>query len=609
MSLKTRSSSRSSSFKAVRSVIESLEGRRLLNGVATATLEYDAILANVAPHEASSSPQRDADISFNRTANKGVVAWATEIGTGDFDVLFRTFDLNGNFTGAANSALTTLSGSQTKPKVSVRDDGSFLVITLNDDNGDRRLLGVTFTSANVAATNFVTVTAAEASAVGSYGTGSSGGYVVAYSSFGGDGAANGVEVRKFSSDLSDVGTPVVVNTTTTGNQEKPTVAVKTDGSFIVGFEGVGYDGSQSAAMFQAYDTDAVAVGGNIRVNTGTDGVQGSPNIAFNTDGSFVVAFDSASILADNNDFGIVFQRYDANRSPVGGNTVVNTRTFGSQQQPDVSVGAQGTFSIVWQNNQTNEIVARSFNSDGTPLTNELTLATGSLLNQLPAVATLNDYRFGYASGLSANGNDVVFGAQAIALVVNGSTQPDVIQLQTDVSNDIEVIIDGSNEIFPIRFERIIVRGNQGADTITINDELPLPTSIFGGAGPDTIVGSPGRDSIYGGAGGDSISGLAGNDLIFGEDGLDIINGGANNDTIYGGGGADSISGDTGNDFIRGNAGNDTLFGNDGNDRLFGDAGNDLLRGDAGRDTFDGGIGSDTADRRGIETRVSIEVLT
>ena len=608
MSLKTRSSSRSSSFKAVRSVIESLEGRRLLNGVATATLEYDAILANVAPHEASSSPQRDADISFNRTANKGVVAWATEIGSGDFDVLFRTFDLNGNFTGAANSALTTLSGSQTKPKVSVRDDGSFLVITLNDDNGDRRLLGVTFTSANVAAENFVTVTAAEASAVGSYGTGSSGGYVVAYSSFGGDGAANGVQVRKFSSDLSNVGTPVVVNTTTTGNQQKPTVAVKPDGSFIVGFEGVGYDGSQSAALFQAYDTDGVAIGGNIRVNTGTDGVQGSPNIACNPDGSFVVVFDSASILADNNDFGIVFQRYDANRNPIGGNTVVNIQTFGAQHQPDISVGAQGTFYIVWENIQTSEILARSFNSDGTPLTDERTIATGSLLNQIPAVTMLNDYRFGYTAGLSANGNDVVFGAQAIALVVNGYTEADVIQLQTDGPNNIVVNIDGSDETFPVRFERIIVRGNEGADTITVLEELPLPISIFGGAGPDTIVGSPGRDTIYGGAGGDSITGLAGNDLIFGEDGLDIISGGANNDTIFGGGGADSILGDTGNDFIRGNAGNDSLFGNDGNDRLFGDAGDDLLRGDAGRDTYDGGTGTDSADRRGTEIRVAIEVL-
>ncbi|WFP08410.1 MULTISPECIES: retention module-containing protein [Achromobacter] len=76
-------------------------------------------------------------------------------------------------------------------------------------------------------------------------------------------------------------------------------------------------------------------------------------------------------------------------------------------------------------------------------------------------------------------------------------------------------------------------------------------------------------------------------------GNDTVHGGTGDDIIYGQGGNDTLYGDDGNDILYGGAGNDTLHGGAGNDTLDGGAGNDTLIGGKGNDTLYGGLGSDT----------------
>jgi Ca2+-binding RTX toxin-like protein len=70
-----------------------------------------------------------------------------------------------------------------------------------------------------------------------------------------------------------------------------------------------------------------------------------------------------------------------------------------------------------------------------------------------------------------------------------------------------------------------------------------------------------------------------------------LRGGAGNDELIGGGGSDSLLGNAGNDRLVGRAGGDSVMGGEGDDRLVGGSGNDLLRGGPGNDELIGGSGA------------------
>jgi hypothetical protein len=131
--------------------------------------------------------------------------------------------------------------------------------------------------------------------------------------------------------------------------------------------------------------------------------------------------------------------------------------------------------------------------------------------------------------------------------------------------------------------RIKIYGLGGNDTISLNSEtvsgqqaLTMPASIYGGEGHDTIRGGWGHDWISGGGGADTIYGNKGNDILIGEAGSDLIYGDDGNDRIWGG---------LANDWLYGGAGNDDLFGEDGNDYLDGGIGLDITNGGAGFDSY------------------------
>src|SRR5215204_3127612 len=97
------------------------------------------------------------------------------------------------------------------------------------------------------------------------------------------------------------------------------------------------------------------------------------------------------------------------------------------------------------------------------------------------------------------------------------------RLQVDVGSN------GSAEFTFKRsaFNRIVVRGAAGADTLSINERYGVftnteATSLFGDTGNDVLRGGSAAERLFGGIGNDTIDGKRGNDLIEGGAGSDLV---------------------------------------------------------------------------------------
>ena len=171
-------------------------------------------------------------------------------------------------------------------------------------------------------------------------------------------------------DLDAAATQTLVNTTTAGNQAASAgraVAINPlDGSAVAVWMSDGQDGDAGGIYLQRYDANGDRLGGEVRVNTTTTGDQTAPAIAMNDSGAFVITWQSTS--ADGDGWGIVAQRFDASGTAVGGEILVNDVSPGDQTAPDVGMDAAGNFVVVWvddvQDGDEDGVYARRFLADG-----------------------------------------------------------------------------------------------------------------------------------------------------------------------------------------------------------------------------------------------------
>ena len=78
-----------------------------------------------------------------------------------------------------------------------------------------------------------------------------------------------------------------------------------------------------------------------------------------------------------NPVDIKARRFDASGTPLGSEFTVNTTTDGSQGQPEVAVGPNGEFVIVWAGDSENspvdflDVFAQAYDATGAPIGNEM----------------------------------------------------------------------------------------------------------------------------------------------------------------------------------------------------------------------------------------------
>ncbi len=218
------------------------------------------------------------------------------------------------------------------------------------------------------------------------------------------------------------------------------------------------------------------------------------------------------------------------------------------------------------------------------------------------------------------------------LTITGTNFDDLVSIST--ATNITVAVNGITADFtPAQVTAIIVNGNDGSDTITMNslpagiaftangnndnDVLSVSaaftgaTRLNGGNGDDILTGGSGNDTLIGGAGNDRLAGGLGNDTYvfatasapesdivteLSASGMDTLDFQSLSTSVSLNLGLSTVQSvhinrtlklSAANVFenVTGGSGNDMLTGNSLRNRLNGGAGNDVLNGRGGNDTY------------------------
>lgn len=185
----------------------------------------------------------------------------------------------------------------------------------------------------------------------------------------------------------------LVNTSTNSVHSQTVVSELADGGFVIVWKSGG-DGGLFGVFGQRYNADGTASGGEFLINTHTFESQEAPSVASLADGGFVVTW--RSWLQDGSGFGIYAQRYSADGTKVGGEFQVSTQSLGSQIHSSVTGLADGGFIFSWASTQADGsqfgIVAQKFNADGTRNGDEFVVNTVTTLSDqlLPSIGAFSD---------------------------------------------------------------------------------------------------------------------------------------------------------------------------------------------------------------------------
>ncbi len=143
-----------------------------------------------------------------------------------------------------------------------------------------------------------------------------------------------------------------INAFTTGSQKQAEVAADEQGDFVVVWYstgGYGTDTSSSSIQARRFETDGTPKGIDFQVNTYTFSNQDWPEVAVGPQGDFVVVWESyGSYGTDTSRWSIQGQRFDASDTPVGGQFQVNSYTTEDQYKPAVGIDAMGNFIVAWE---------------------------------------------------------------------------------------------------------------------------------------------------------------------------------------------------------------------------------------------------------------------
>ena len=191
-------------------------------------------------------------------------------------------------------------------------------------------------------------------------------------------AGNGLDIfaRCFAADRTPLGEEYLVNTHTTDNQQRPSIAMANDGCFVVTWESVNQDGDMLGIFAQRFTPGGTRDGEEFQVNTHTKMHQSTPSAAMNGDGRFVIVWQS---IYQVHNWDIFCRLYNWDTLQPGGELLVNTNSRFNQSNAAITMFDDGHFIITWQaekgDNALYDIAAQRFDMAGEKQGSELRVNT------------------------------------------------------------------------------------------------------------------------------------------------------------------------------------------------------------------------------------------
>jgi hypothetical protein len=226
---------------------------------------------------------------------------------------------------------------------------------------------------------------------------SNGGFVITWGDFNSasDGSGSSIKAQVYDANAARVGAEMLVNTTTFGGQSNPAVTSLAAGGFAISW--VDGSGTQAEIRMQTFSAAGAKLGAEQLVNTTSLGAQNQPSMASLDGGGFIVTWTDMRTVGSSAVYGEVkAQIYDASGARVGGEFQVNTNTDGGQTRPQVAGLPGGGFIVTWihaplsgLDTSDAEVSAQIFDATGARVGSEFIVnATTQARQSLPDVAVL-----------------------------------------------------------------------------------------------------------------------------------------------------------------------------------------------------------------------------
>lgn len=279
-----------------------------------------------------------------------------------------------------------------------------------------------------------------------------GAFVVAWAANGLDGSLYGISSARYNAAGVRQGTQdTLVNTTTTGIQWEPEVAMDADGDYVVvwtSFDQDGGGGGGAGVYAQRFSSAGIPRGPETRVNTYVLGSQDTPKVAMDATGDYVVAWTSEDDQ-DGSAYGVYSQRYSAGGVPRGGETLVNTETEDVQFSGSAAMDADGDYVITWssygQDGDANGAYAQRYTARGTPVGPETRLNTTTAADQRASGSSLD------ADGdLVATWSSDLQDGSALGVYARRFRGPDPVDLALTQSESADPVAVGTGITYRIR---------------------------------------------------------------------------------------------------------------------------------------------------------------
>lgn len=159
--------------------------------------------------------------------------------------------------------------------------------------------------------------------------------------------------------LAPEGVSFLVNTVTDGSQREPSVAFGSDGSALIAWDTDAEGVPEIAGRLVA--ADGQPVGDEFFISPLRDTSQIRPVVAGLSGGGFVVAWESFEFESDEDE--LLVQRLDSDGDFIGGEIRIDETEL--HLHADVAATAGGGFAVVWDDGF--DILGRRFDSSGQPI--------------------------------------------------------------------------------------------------------------------------------------------------------------------------------------------------------------------------------------------------
>lgn len=265
------------------------------------------------------------------------------------DIVARLFDPNGEPLTEDVHVNTHTTGGQVLPRVAARPMGRFIVVWESETSPSANRPAIRGQlidrSGRLVGPELAINDTAYSSRYPDVSMDSHGRFVVSWLE---DRTANSVLARLFDPDGAAEGASFKVNSTAFKSVTWPSVAMNSQGTFVVAWDGHSEKASEDDIRARVFSGDGASLTSEILVNTTQTGAQTNPRAAIDSSGQFLVVWEGPS--ADPNNTDVFGQNLDAPGPRIGEEARLNSLLAGNQSQPSVCLWDSGRFLAVWQSN-------------------------------------------------------------------------------------------------------------------------------------------------------------------------------------------------------------------------------------------------------------------